>query len=65
MDVPIVEKKSAQVLSVHGAAATVMDSETYETFDLKIDEELKTEVKEGSQVIYWIILNDKVIKQVK
>ena len=65
IDIPIVEKKSAQVLSVHGDTATVMDSETYETFELKIDEDLKNEVKEGSQVLYWIILDDKVIKQVK
>ena len=45
--------------------ANVMDTETYEIFDLKIPEELKSEVKENSEVIYWIILNDKVMKQVK
>jgi len=42
-----------------------MDVSTYETFDLKIPEELKAEVKEGKEVLYWIILNDKIIKQVK
>lgn len=41
VDVPIVEKKSAQVLSVQGNSANVMDSESYETFDLEIPEELK------------------------
>ena len=45
--------------------ATVMDSDTYETFDLKISEELKDEIKEGAQVLYWIVLNDKIIKQVR
>ena len=65
IDVPIVEKKGAQVLSVHGDMATVMDSDTYETFDLKISEELKDEIKEGAQVLYWIVLNDKIIKQVR
>jgi len=65
IEVPIIEKKTAQVLSVHGDIANVMDSETYETFDLKIPEEFKGEVIEGSSVLYWTILNDKVIKQVK
>ena len=36
VDVPIIEKKSAQVLSIHGVTANVMDSESYETFDLRI-----------------------------
>ncbi len=65
IDVPIVEKKTAQVLSITGDSANVMDSETYETFDLKIPEELKGQVVEGCNVLYWIILNDKVMKQVK
>ena len=65
VEVPIVEKKEAQVLSIHEDVANVMDNESYETFDLKIPEELKDQVKEGSQVVYWIILEDKIIKQVK
>ncbi len=63
--VPIIEKKTAQVLSISGDAANVMDSETYETFDLQIPEELKGQVVEGGQVLYWLILSEKVIKQVK
>lgn len=65
VEVPIIEKKSAQVLSIQGDMANVMDSETYETFDLKIPEELKGQVAEGSNVLYWEILEDKVMKQMK
>ena len=65
IDVPIIEKRTAQVLSVHGDAANVMDSETYETFDLKITEDFKDQVVEGVSVLYWVILNERVIKQVK
>lgn len=65
IDVPIVEKKSAQVLSIQGNNANVMDSETYETFDLGIPEELKDQVVPGCNVLYWEILNQKVMKQVK
>jgi len=65
VEVPIIEKKSAQVLSIQGDSANVMDSESYETFDLKIPEDLKGGVVEGVNVMYWVILEDKVMKQIK
>ena len=65
VDSPLIEKENAQVLSIKGDVANVMDLKTYETFDLNIPEEMKEEVKEGSQVMYWIILKDKMMKQVR
>jgi len=65
VDVPIIIKKSAQVLSLNGDTANVMDMESYETFDLKIPSELKEKITEGVQVVYWVILIEKVMKQIK
>ena len=65
VEVPLIEKKNAQVLSINGDMANVMDSTTYETFDLKIPEELKGQVVDGCQVLYWEILNERVMKQVR
>lgn len=65
VEVPIIEKKTAQILSIKENTANVMDMENYETFDLKIPNELKDEVKEGSQVMYWIMMDNKVMKQIK
>lgn len=65
VEVPLIEKRSAQVLSIHEDIANVMDLETYETFDLKIPEELKGAIVEGCSVLYWKILDDKVMKQIK
>jgi len=65
IEVPIIEKKNAQVLSIRESVATVMDEKTYETFELKIPEELKGKVKEGVTVTYWEILDDKVMKEIK
>lgn len=65
VDVPIIEKRTAQVLSINNNNANVMDGETFETFDLAIPEELKDQVMEGSNILYWVILNDKVMKQIK
>ena len=65
VEAPVVEKKNAQVLSIAGNTASVMDTENYETFDLEIPEELQGQVHEGSEVLYWILMGLKVIKQVK
>ena len=65
IDVPIIEKKNAQVLSVQGDVANVMDAETYENYNLKIPEELKGQVQEGMTVLYWTIMDQKVMKQVR
>ncbi|HLC52458.1 MAG TPA: translation initiation factor IF-5A [Candidatus Nanoarchaeia archaeon] len=65
VEAPIIEKKTAQILSISGNTANVMDMETYETFDIEIPEELKGECKEGKEVLYWGIMGSKVMKQVK
>lgn len=65
VEVPIIEKKTAQVLSISGDKATVMDMDSYETFELEIPEELKGQVTEGCQVIYWVVLDARVMKQLK
>jgi len=65
VEAPIIEKKSAQVLSVSGNKASVMDMDSFETFDMEIPEELQGEVKEGVEVLYWIIMGTNVMKQVK
>ncbi len=65
VDVPIIEKKNAQVLSVSNDKAQLMDITSYETFEAPIPEELKGEVIAGGTVLYWDILGTKVIKQLK
>ncbi len=65
IQVPIIEKKNAQVLSVQDNTANVMDTESYETFDLAIPDDLKGQITEGITVLYWIVMDKKVMKQVK
>ncbi|MDP3728092.1 MAG: translation initiation factor IF-5A [bacterium] len=61
---PVIEKKTAQVLSVHGDSANVMDMGSFETFDIKIPEELKDKVVEGVQVQYWVVLDEKIVQDI-
>ena len=65
IEVPIITKHSAQVLSINNDIANVMDMESYENFDLKIPNEIKSQVQEGKEVVYWKILGEKIMKQVK
>ena len=65
IEAPIIEKKSAQVLSVSGKKANVMDMESYETFEMEIPEDLEGEMKEGVEVLYWTLTGIRVIKQIK
>lgn len=65
IDVPIIDKLNAQVLSISGSTANVMDLASYETFDMKIPSELKGKVIEGATIVFWDILGEKVMKQVK
>ena len=63
-EVPMIEKRNAQVLSVNGDSASIMDSESYENLDLTIPEDLQGTVTDGVTVEYWDVEGDKLIKRV-
>ena len=65
VQVPMLDKRTDQVLSVSGNTANVMDMESYENFDLEIPDEPKDQVETGKNILYWIILNKKVMKEIK
>ncbi|MDR7664911.1 translation initiation factor IF-5A [Methanosarcina sp. Z-7115] len=50
--VPIVERKSAQIISIAGNIAQLMDMGDYSTFEIVIPDEYKDRVKEGEEVSY-------------
>lgn len=63
-EVPMIEKKKAQVLSVSDSSASVMDLTSYETLDLKYLPELKESLLPEKQVEYWDIEGKKIIMRV-
>ena len=64
IDVPLVDKRVGQVLSISGNIAQLMDMETYETLELDMpkDEELAKKVKEGADIVFWEVMGIKQIK---
>ncbi len=63
-EVPMIDKKKAQVLSISGSSASVMDLESYETIDIPFQEELKDKIAPEQQVEYWDIEGKKAIMRI-
>ncbi len=62
-EVPMIDKRKAQVLSLMGEKASIMDAENFENFELEIPEELKGQLSDGVNVEYWDIEGTKLMKR--
>ncbi|MCL5009548.1 MAG: translation initiation factor IF-5A [Candidatus Parvarchaeota archaeon] len=63
--IPIIEKRTAQVISVNDNKVQLMDMESYDVFETDAPSEIKDKLKEGVQVTYSDMMGQKVIKSVK
>ena len=64
IDVPIVTKKKAQVVSISGNSAQLMDSDTYEVYELQIPEDLNGKLNAGTLVEVMDVMNQKLIARI-
>ena len=64
VEIPIIKRKTAQVLSVSGNTAQVMDKQTYEIFDVVIPDEFKGQIEEGKDVELMEALGKRAIVRV-
>lgn len=65
VDVPILNKLTAQVLAVNGNTAQLMDTTSFEMFDLPVPEELKGKLEVGGETMYYEIMGTKTLEQLK
>lgn len=67
VEVPLIEKKSGQIVSVSPSNAQLMDLESFETFDvlLPADEDIRAKTVPGAEVEYWKVLGRTKIVRVK
>jgi translation initiation factor 5A len=59
--IPLIDKRTAQVLAIQGNNVQLMDMTTYENFELPLDSELKETLKEGQEVMYIVALEKRKI----
>ena len=62
IEVPLVEKRKAQVLTI-GDKISIMDLENFETIEVICPDEIKSELGENSNVEYWDVEGEKMIKR--
>jgi translation initiation factor 5A len=63
--VPIIDKRSAQILSLMGSdIVQLMDLETYETFEMPIPEDLKGQLEPGKEILYLQAMGKRKITRV-
>jgi len=67
IQIPIVEKKNAQIVSMSQSSVQLMDLNSYEIFDVAMptDEEIKSKLASGKEVEYWNIMGRLKIQRVK
>lgn len=49
--VPIIERKTVQIMSVSGNTANVMDTETYEMYDIEVPKEYVDKLESGKEAV--------------
>ncbi len=61
-EVPLVNKRKGQVLSI-GDKVSIMDLENFETIEVACPDEIKQELTENSNVEYWDVEGQRIIRR--
>jgi translation initiation factor 5A len=66
VEVPLINKRSGQVISISGQTLQIMDLETFEVFETSaIEEDIRNKIRQGGEVEYWQVLDRVKIVRVK
>ncbi|MFW9851265.1 MAG: translation initiation factor IF-5A [Candidatus Thorarchaeota archaeon] len=67
VDVPLIDKRSATIIADLGESLSLMDSETYETYEVErpTDDEIAPKIANNAEVEVWDVMGKKVIVRVK
>lgn len=66
VEVPIIDKRTAQVVNVTPESVQLMDMESYEMFEIEPpeDEEIRSKLAPGIEVEYWTALGRRKIVRI-
>src|SRR6056297_1745724 len=62
-EVPMVNKKKGQILSLEGDHVSLMDLESFETIEVPMNPELEGEIAENDNAEYWDIEGTLLLKR--
>jgi translation initiation factor 5A len=66
VEVPLIDKRNGQVISISGKVLQIMDLETFEVFETSaIEQDIINKVQQGGEVEYWKVLDRIKVARVK
>jgi translation initiation factor 5A len=66
VEVPLIDKRTGQLISVDGQVMQIMDLETFEVFETSaVEDEIRDKLNQGGEVEYWKVLERIKIVRVK
>jgi len=65
VEVPVIERSNAQIVSVSGKTAQLMDTKTFETFELAIPDEFTSEAEPGKEAELMSAMGKRAIQRIK
>jgi translation initiation factor 5A len=65
VDVPLIDKRSGQIISMSGHTVQIMDLETFEVFETEAADDVKDKIRQGGEVEYWKVLERIKVARVK
>jgi len=66
VQVPLIDKRVGSVISKTSSGVQIMDSESFEVFDVnQIEDEIQDKVVQGVDVEYWKVMDRTIIVRIK
>jgi translation initiation factor 5A len=65
VEVPVIDRKKAQVVSMSGNTAQLMDLASFETFEVAIPEEMAGAVEVGKEIQYMEVMGRKLLLRIE
>ena len=66
VEVPLIDKRNGQVISITGNVLQIMDLGTFEVFETSsVEEEIFSTIQQGGEVEYWKVLDRIKVVRVK
>jgi translation initiation factor 5A len=64
VEIPIINRRRAQIISVSGTTAQLMDNESFEIFDVDVPDDMRSEAVAGKELQYMDVMGKKLLLRV-
>jgi translation initiation factor 5A len=66
IEVPLIDKRNGQVISISDQLLQIMDLETFDVFETSsVEDEIRDKIRQGGEVEYWKVMERIKIARVK